>query len=66
MKVVAEANEPKDPNSLHIVSWNTLADRYIYFQQHGRPGEDWKVFDQNHRHRFYLEWSYGTLLTLAF
>lgn len=37
-------------NSLRIVSWNTLADQYIHYQQSSRPHTDWKAFDKNNRH----------------
>lgn len=41
----------KLPGSFRIVSWNTLADQYIRYQSDARPGADWEVFGEDHRHR---------------
>jgi len=43
--------EQKAPNSVRVVAWNTLADQYIRYQKEKRPAEDWRIFDQCHRHR---------------
>ena len=46
-----DGGDTGDQVSFRVVSWNSLADQYIGYQQNDRPQVDWGVFDPSHRHR---------------
>mmetsp|Transcript_7337 Transcript_7337/g.9491 ORF Transcript_7337/g.9491 Transcript_7337/m.9491 type:complete len:197 (+) Transcript_7337:285-875(+) len=40
----------KEPNNCRIVSWNTLADRYIHYHRTERPYTERRIFSKKIRH----------------